>query len=450
MIDLLLINSDIDKRENIIDFFRGLGFRSVNFLDLNEKGVITGKSFNKIYEAVKSFSDICEILLIVNCKKGKILISSADYLARNYRLMNYPVVFAGSEDLPTSQKIPPYSKLPGPAKGLLVYADPSCFMGGPKDILKFFDQCRFNQALERETFDEYIASWVHVLVSVTSTDRVVEIDRDGVLLCSKSLELFDESDINRSLINKNSCTVSPLVYLKSDNHESCQFEELAGDYNTLKVLNEMALSIYSKAYINEFLNVWDRYKERTSLDFEKAHIIMRLCQQSRLAGGDAAEFGARQGGCSRIIAELISECGGNTFLFDTFSCYPKRSLGDAGRRAQSASPTYNNLDELREYLSGLNVTICKGEFPKTLPKDFKNVKLSFVHIDFNSCKGTRESLKAVYPILNRGGVIVFDDYADQDSPGVTKAVNEFFRRKKSEIVLRTPAFNCQGVVVKLG
>jgi hypothetical protein len=64
------------------------------------------------------------------------------------------------------------------------------------------------------------------------------------------------------------------------------------------------------------------------------------------------------------------------------------------------------------------------------------VRFSLVHFDCDLYLPTKAGLEALWPLVVRGGIVLFDEYGIPDWPGETKAVDEFFA-DKPEIRLRT-------------
>ncbi|HEY3331669.1 MAG TPA: TylF/MycF/NovP-related O-methyltransferase [Capsulimonadaceae bacterium] len=73
-------------------------------------------------------------------------------------------------------------------------------------------------------------------------------------------------------------------------------------------------------------------------------------------------------------------------------------------------------------------------------------RFSFVHLDADIYESTVNGIEWFYPRTNSGGVIVVHDYASPITPGVTKAIDDFFVNKPERII-RLPAY--QAVIVKL-
>ena len=78
-----------------------------------------------------------------------------------------------------------------------------------------------------------------------------------------------------------------------------------------------------------------------------------------------------------------------------------------------------------------NVHLIKGNILKTLPKFLKhkkNLKISLLHLDTDVYEPTLFILEKLYDKVQKGGVILIDDYGIAN--GVTRAVNKFKKIKK--------------------
>jgi hypothetical protein len=77
------------------------------------------------------------------------------------------------------------------------------------------------------------------------------------------------------------------------------------------------------------------------------------------------------------------------------------------------------------------------------------VRFSLVHFDVDLYKPTRTALECFWPVLSRGGVMLFDEYSIPDWPGETRAVDEFFADKPGTVIKKFPWTNAPaGYVVK--
>lgn len=70
------------------------------------------------------------------------------------------------------------------------------------------------------------------------------------------------------------------------------------------------------------------------------------------------------------------------------------------------------------------------ETVKSFTEENPGVRFSLIHFDCDLYKPTKIALEYLWPLLSRGGVMLFDEYSIPDWPGETKAVDEFFADKK--------------------
>jgi hypothetical protein len=82
------------------------------------------------------------------------------------------------------------------------------------------------------------------------------------------------------------------------------------------------------------------------------------------------------------------------------------------------------------------VELIEGDITKTIPdfaKKNPGLRISLLHLDADLYEPTKIALENLYPLVVRGGVIVFDEYGILEWSGESKAVEEFFADKKVEI-----------------
>ena len=135
--------------------------------------------------------------------------------------------------------------------------------------------------------------------------------------------------------------------------------------------------------------------------------------------GDVAEIGVARGGSAKILANIFPNK--KIHLFDTFQGLPHDDIlsgtviGDFSESESTARETLSKFD---------NIEINVGVFPETVNLENTN-NYSFVHLDADTYKSTMDGLIYFYPRMNKGGVILIDDYMFDELPGVTLAVLEF-------------------------
>jgi O-methyltransferase len=165
---------------------------------------------------------------------------------------------------------------------------------------------------------------------------------------------------------------------------------------------------------------------RSLLSLHAKYILYCVALDStRRCSGELAECGVYKGGTAKILAELAPDRPVN--LFDTFCGMPEtdpdRDLHKAGDFADTT------LESVRAYLAGhANVKCVAGMIPRSLDA-VRDRKFSFVHIDLDIYSSIKAACEFFYPRMERGGILLFDDYGYPSCPGARVAVDEFFSDK---------------------
>ena len=81
------------------------------------------------------------------------------------------------------------------------------------------------------------------------------------------------------------------------------------------------------------------------------------------------------------------------------------------------------FERLVETVAG-DIQVTAAEYVKGNP----GFRLSLLHLDLDTYLGTKAALEQFYPLVSRGGVLVFDEYGCRNW-GESDAVDEFFADK---------------------
>jgi hypothetical protein len=81
-----------------------------------------------------------------------------------------------------------------------------------------------------------------------------------------------------------------------------------------------------------------------------------------------------------------------------------------------------------------NYRLYKGWIPERF-SEVADRRFSFVHIDVDLYRPTRDSLEFFYERVIPSGLILFDDYGMKTCPGHRAAADEFFRARPEPIVM---------------
>lgn len=153
--------------------------------------------------------------------------------------------------------------------------------------------------------------------------------------------------------------------------------------------------------------------------------ICNLIKYSNLLqhhGGYIAEFGVYSGGSLEILARHNPTT--EILAFDSFEGLPQPGPQDFHNKGDFRDV---NIDHIVGYFKMIypRVRIVKGFSPKVF-HIAKNQKFSFVHVDADLYQSVLDALDFFVPRMLTGGMILFDDYKVDSTPGCEKAIEDFF------------------------
>ena len=139
--------------------------------------------------------------------------------------------------------------------------------------------------------------------------------------------------------------------------------------------------------------------------------------------GDFVEFGFGYGKSARIITDLMksnSITKRKCWFYDSFKGLFKPK-----------PKTYQLIDRLKNDPS-LDIEFVEGWYQDTA--EHHEGKVAVLHLDGDLYESYLYPLTHIYPLVVKGGVIIFDDYDKPKWPGCIKAVNEFFGDRTKDIL----------------
>lgn len=158
--------------------------------------------------------------------------------------------------------------------------------------------------------------------------------------------------------------------------------------------------------------------------------------------GDIVEFGCYIGTTSLFIRRFLDtrirpSVIATTYhtkvfhVYDSFKGLPEKTEKDqshAGDQFKAGELAVSKKDFIRHHQkAGLSLPIIhKGWFRDLTDDDLPN-QICFAFLDGDFYKSIRDSLKLVLPRMQKGGVIVVDDYAREALPGAARAVHEYLQ-----------------------
>lgn len=221
-----------------------------------------------------------------------------------------------------------------------------------------------------------------------------------------------------------------------------RFESLVKGIGHAQVI---PFSTYSPWLTDEaFCHAFESIKANTLVDIYRCYELYRLTQQTRHVAGDLVEVGVWRGGTAALIALASSEKV--MHLFDTFTGVVKNdserdTLYSGGEHADTDEQIVNNLFSN----VGRRCEIHRGIFPDDTLSHLPQ-KVCLAHIDVDTYGSVMQSFDAIWPRVQRNGVVVFDDYGFFGCEGATQAVNAIVATHPNELFVHN--LNGHGLLVR--
>jgi O-methyltransferase len=193
----------------------------------------------------------------------------------------------------------------------------------------------------------------------------------------------------------------------------------------------------------DFQKIYDKIKAYTVVEPERCYALYHAVRYIIRNGiqGDFVECGVWKGGSVMLIAYTLLEAGitdRKIYLYDTFEGMTKPGEYD-GEKEKANWEKYKVNDQINNWcLSPLievqtnmattgypkeKVIFIKGKVEQTIPGTLPG-KLALLRLDTDWYESTKHELNHLYPLLEKGGILIIDDYGAW--PGARKAVDEYF------------------------
>lgn len=139
----------------------------------------------------------------------------------------------------------------------------------------------------------------------------------------------------------------------------------------------------------------------------RTYILLYFANFAAQARGDFVELGCHTGYTAHEVLRKLNLCslGKKYFLYDLFEW----KEGDEHTLLEGHKNPNMYEDVVRRFADYPCVKIIKGSVPDSFSQEFPD-EISFCHIDMNHPVPETGALKEVLPRLQKGGVVVFDDY----------------------------------------
>lgn len=165
-----------------------------------------------------------------------------------------------------------------------------------------------------------------------------------------------------------------------------------------------------KQWSNKYLYLYDLFKKIEHVD------------------GNIVECGVAYGESLMALAIYAKREGRNRKVYglDSFMGFPEpMEIDDSPRNPQAGEFKDAKMYRVQTLADkvGVEVELIKGFLSDTV-HEVANQKIAFLHIDVDLYEGYRDAL-TLYPYVQKGGIIAFDEYGTTNWPGATKAVDDW-------------------------
>jgi O-methyltransferase len=217
------------------------------------------------------------------------------------------------------------------------------------------------------------------------------------------------------------------------------------------------LNGFLKVVDPSFIKYYEKCKVRTMLSTEALYdlwwSVKYLCENEM--GGDIVELGVWQGGALEIVAHALNEFKGSNRIvgFDTFEGHPMPEVEEIdiwGNNMQDKFYEVTNsgkkwafadYDSVEKNLKSIysNVKLIKGVVNENVDTSDIN-EISILRLDMDWYEPTKIALKKFYDKIQKGGVLIIDDYGHHS--GAKKATDEYVNERKLRINFRHINYSC--------
>lgn len=216
----------------------------------------------------------------------------------------------------------------------------------------------------------------------------------------------------------------------------------------LKQLQKAAMHDYNISDIEadeHFLQIYSRIRNYTLVGIERCYALYKSVKYvlDNKIPGDFVECGVWRGGSCMLMVYTLMESGikdRTIWLYDTFGGMTKPGEQDGAAEKEEWEINKINdeknkwcLGELEEVKQNLqstgypenNFRIIKGRVEDTIPSTIPG-EISILRLDTDWYDSTKHELEYLYPLLQKGGVLIVDDYGAWQ--GARKATDEYFNK----------------------
>lgn len=178
---------------------------------------------------------------------------------------------------------------------------------------------------------------------------------------------------------------------------------------------------------DEFRRAYEAVRRNTLVDVWRCYELWSLVGELRDVPGAILEVGVWRGGTGVLMATRAAALGLDepVYLCDTWAGVVKTGDVDTYYRdGKHDDASRETVAALAAALGRTNVELLQGVFPDETADRIAGNRFRLCHCDVDVYRSAKDVFDWVWPRLEPGGMVVFDDYGFPACPGVTKFVDE--------------------------
>ncbi|MEO7984567.1 MAG: TylF/MycF/NovP-related O-methyltransferase [Bacteroidota bacterium] len=214
----------------------------------------------------------------------------------------------------------------------------------------------------------------------------------------------------------------------------------------LKIIRKSRLELVNLSDIEQDNKFWELYKkvrDYTFVPVERSYSLYQTVNYiiKNNIEGDFVECGVWKGGSSMLMAYILKDAGISNrkiWLYDTFEGMTKpgemdgpeeKDQWEKGKLTETLNTMcYSPIEEVKANMAKTrypeeSIIIIKGRVEETMPGQLP-LKISLLRLDTDWYESTIHELIHLYPLLEKHGVLIVDDYGAWQ--GARKATDEYF------------------------
>jgi O-methyltransferase len=202
--------------------------------------------------------------------------------------------------------------------------------------------------------------------------------------------------------------------------------------------------------------IFERVRNNTMTSPERIYSLIeavRYIERNNIPG-DIVECGVWKGGSMMAVAETLKHLNNTNrslYLYDTYEGMSEPTEHDKTWYGEAASSlltsdtnkeknlvwAYSALDIVQKGMESTGypankINYVKGKVEDTIPQTMPR-EIAILRLDTDWYESTKHELIHLFPLLNKNGVLILDDYGHWQ--GARKAVDEYIEENKISILL---------------